>query len=373
VDTDLSDAQKTLRDRARAISQTSIAPSAAAIDRDARFPGAELECLARIGLLGVTVPKIHGGLGLATLDCALVLEEVASACASTATLMAQQNLLVCAPIARFGNEAQKATWLSALASGAKLGCFAHSDARAASVRAIREGDAWVLNGQKGFVLAARQAAVAIVLAATAEQDGDALSTFLVPTDVPGLTITNASARMGLRGTAAATMSLDRVRLPFGALLGREGQGREILEVALASGRIGDAAVAVGIADAAFAAATAHATSAVDDGKAVAPSQSVQFKLAEMASDIDAARLLTWRAAVTYDQSTSPGREAAMAKLIAGEVADRAAAHAVEVLGERGCLVELSVERYLRDAKTAGVQRGTNDSLRQGIASALLKD
>lgn len=372
MDTDLTETQTALRDRARALSETDIAPHAAAIDRERRFPRAELERLAKHGLLGVVVAQAQGGLGLDTLSCALVLEEIASACASTATVLAQHNLLVCASIARFGNEAQKAAWLSDLAKGAKLGCFApEGTPEAVPTRALRERDAWVLTGRKTSVVAAPHAVLGLVFANTG--DTDALSAFLVPMNAPGIAVGNARDRLGLRGSAAAQVSFDQVRLANGALLGHEGQGRHILERALAAGMIGDAAVAVGIARAAFAAATRYATTTMAGPKPVADSQSVQFKLAEMSTDIDASRLLTWRAALAHDTATSATGDAAMAKLMATESADRVASQAVEVLGEDGCLVELSVERHLRDAKTAEVHRGTSDSLRLGIASALLKD
>jgi butyryl-CoA dehydrogenase len=374
VDTDLTETQTALRDRARALSETDLAPQAAAIDRERRFPRAELDRLAKHGLLGAVVAQAQGGLGLDTLSCALILEEIAGACASTATLLAQHNLLVCGSIARFGNEAQRTDWLSDLARGAKLGCFAPEQrGRDAStpVRALREGDAWVLTGRTSAVVGAPHAALALVFATTG--DTDVLSAFLVPMNAPGLAVGDTRDRLGLRGTAAAQIHFDHVQLANGALLGHEGQGRDILERALAAGMIGDAAVAVGIARAAFTAATRYATTTMAGAKPVADSQSVQFKLAEMSTDIDAARLLTWRAALAHDAATSATADAAMAKLMATEAADRVASQAVEVLGEDGCLVELSVERHLRDAKTAEVHRGTGDSLRLGIASALLKD
>jgi butyryl-CoA dehydrogenase len=374
VDTDFTPTQTALRDRVRAISETAIAPQATAIDRERRFPHAELDTLAKHGLLGMAVPAAQGGLGLDSLSCALVLEDIAGACASTATLLAQHNLVVSASIARFGNEAQKAAWLSDLAKGGKLGCLASAKwgaAQAPKARALREGDAWALTGPSLSVLGAPHATLALVLASTG--DADALSVFLLPMNTPGVTIGDVRERLGLRGTATAQVAFDHVRLPNGALLGHEGQGRDILERTLAAANIGDASVAVGIAQAAFAAATRYATTAMVGSKPVADSQAVQFKLAEMSTDIDAARLLTWRAAVAHDAGSSATALAAMAKLMATEAADRVTSQAVEVLGEEGCLVELTVERHLRDAKTLEVHSGTNDALRLGIASALLKD
>lgn len=379
MDLDLTDAQKSLRDQAREISLREISPQAADIDRRQHFPLEGVARLAELGMLGVAVPKIWGGLGLDTVACTLMIEELANACASTATIVALQNLIVCEPILRFGTEAQKRAWLSLLATGAKLGCFALTESTAGSdldsiaTLARRDGDAWILRGTKSFVTCGRDAQLAIVFAAVEPGARNTLSAFLVPTDSAGLSFGPAYDKLGLRGATAASMTLDDVRLPVGALLGSEGGGREILRFAVEGGRIGAAASCVGLARAAFTAATRYALTRRTQGAPIAEHQAIQFKLADMSTQIDAARLLTWRAAASRDAGTPLGSQASMAKLVASEVASRVASDAVQVLGGNGCLAEYAVERHFRDAKVTEIYEGTSEIQRLGIASVLLKD
>lgn len=330
-------------------------------------------------MLAVTVPKAWGGAGLDMMACTLMTEELASGCASTGAIVALQNLLVCEPILRFGSEAQKRAWLPVLATGTKLGCFAltentgGSDALGVSTTARQEGDDWVLQGTKSFVTCGPSAQLAIVFAVTQGGEQDALSAFLVATDSPGLSFGPAYDKLGLRGATAASMTLDDVRVPAGALLGGAGKGADIVRVAGEGGRIGAAAVALGIARAAFAKATSYAINRRSHGAAISEHQAIQFKLADMSTQIDAARLLTWRAATSRDNGTPVGAQAAMAKLVASEVASKVASDAVQVLGGNGCLTEFSVERHFRDAKVTEIYEGTSEIQRLGIASVLLKD
>ena len=379
MDLDLTDAQKTLRDQARDIASRAIAPKAAEIDRQQRFPRQTIDCLAKAGMLGVTVPSAWGGLGLDTMACVLMIEELASACASTAAIAGLQNLLVCEPILRFATDVQRRAWLPGLASGAKLGCFAlnepagGSDLDGLATVARREGDAWILRGTKSFVTGGPDAQLALVFAGTATDGRTALSAFLVPTDTAGLSFGPAHDKLGLRGAVSATMTLDDARIPAGALLGSEGGGREVIRFALDGGRIGAAALAVGIARAAFASATHYAIDGRTKGTPIADHQSIQFKIADMSTQIDAARLLTWRAASSRDAGTPLGAEAAMAKLVASEVASRVASDAVQILGGNGCLADFPVERHFRDAKVTEIYEGPSEIQRLGIASALLKE
>jgi butyryl-CoA dehydrogenase len=379
VDLDLTDAQKALRDQAREASVRELSPKAADIDRQQRFPREAVEGLAKLGLLGVTVPKSWGGAGLDTVACALMLEELSSACASTAAIAGVQSLLVCEPIVRFGSEAQKRAWLPALVSGAKLGCFAFaepaggSDCQGTTTLARRGGDGWSLQGSKTFVTCAPVAQLALVLAATSEGEHDGLSAFLVPTETAGVSLGPSYDKLGLRGAVTASIYFDGVKLSAGSLLGNLGGGSEVLQFALDGGCIGAAAVAVGIARAAFAAATHYAMGRRPNGESLAQHQDIQFKLADMSTQIDAARLLTWRAAASRDTGAAAGAHAAMAKLVGSEVASRVAGAAVEVLGGDGCLADYPVERHFRDAKVTEIIEGTGDLQRQGIASALLKE
>jgi butyryl-CoA dehydrogenase len=228
VNLDLTDAQKALRDQACEIALHEIAPKAAEIDRHQRFPRQAVDRLAKSGMLGVTVPSMWGGMGLDTVACTLMLEELASACASTAAIVGIQNLLVCEPILRFGSEAQKRTWLPGLSSGLTLGCFAltepggGSDLDGMATVARREDEAWILRGTKSFVTGGPDAQLALVFAGTPSGEKTALSAFLVSTDTPGISFGPAYDKMGMRGALSATLTMADVRLPASALLGSEG-------------------------------------------------------------------------------------------------------------------------------------------------------
>jgi len=379
VDLDLTDAQKALRDQAREIASRELAPKAAEIDRQQRFPRQAVDCLAKSGMLGVTIPSAWGGMGLDTVACTLMIEELASACASTAAIVGLQNLLVCEPILRFGTEAQRRAWLPGLASGTKLGCFAltepsgGSDLDGMDTVARREGEDWILRGTKSFVTACSDAQLALVFAGTPSGEKTALSAFLVPTDTPGVSFGAAYDKMGLRGALAATMAIEDARLPASALLGSEEGGRDVIRFALDGGRIGGAALAVGIARAAFTAATRYALARRTKGGPISEHQAIQFKIADMSTRIDAARLLAWRAAASRDAGAPLGAQSAMAKLVASEVASFVTGDAVQILGDNGCLADYAVERHFRDAKVTEIYEGTNDMQRLGIASALLKE
>ena len=377
MDLDLTDAQRALRDQAREVSLREISPHAAEIDSQQRFPRQAVLHLAKLGMLGVAMPREWGGAGLDAVAAALMIEEVASACASTAAVVAVQNL-ACEPILRFGSEAQKRAWLPALTSGAKLGCFALTEtggSGSASVATLakREGDGFVISGSKSFVTCGPVADIALVFAVTASGDKDSLSAFLVPTQSPGVSFGPPHGKLGLRGAVSCAMNLADVRVSADALLGATGGGRDVLRFALDGGRIGAAALSVGIARAAFAAATRYAIDRHTNGEAIANHQAIQFKLADMSTRIDAARLLTWRAAAARDRGATVSVYSAMAKLVGSEAASRVASDAVQVLGGNGCLVDYPVERHFRDAKVTEIYEGTSEMQRLGIASALLKE
>jgi len=379
VDLDLTDAHKALRDQARDIASRDIAPKAAEIDRQQRFPRQAIASLAKFGMLGITVPVAQGGRGLDTMACALMIEELASACASTAAIAGLQNLLVCQPIHRYGTEAQQRAWLPGLASGDKLGCFAltepdgGSDPSSLATAARLDDNGWVLHGTKSFVTAGPDAQVALVFASTRKGETAAVSAFVVPTDTAGISFGPVYDKLGLRGATAATMTFKEVRLPAGALLGSEGAGLDVIRFALEGGRIGAAAMALGIARAAFTVATRYALDRTNKGAPIAEHQAIQFKIADMSTHIDAARMLTWRAATTRDAGAPLGAQVSMAKLVASEVASRVASDAVQILGGNGCLADYPVERHFRDAKVMEIYEGTSEIQRLGIASVLLKE
>jgi alkylation response protein AidB-like acyl-CoA dehydrogenase len=377
VDLDLTDAQRALRDQAREVALRELSPQAAEIDSQQRFPRQAVERLAKLGMLGVVVPKEWGGAGLDTVAVALMIEELASGCASTAAVVSVQGL-VCESILRFGTEAQKRAWLPPLISGAKLGCFALTEAGGSGPACVatlarRDSEGVLLRGSKSFVTCAPVAEVALVFALTAPGAQDSLSAFLLPTASAGVSLGPAHGKLGLRGAVSSAMTFDDVRLPFDALLGTEGGGRAVSRFALDGARVGAAALSVGIARAAFAAATRYALGRRTNGEFIANHQAIQFKLADMSTQIDAARLLTWRAAAARDRGATVSAYASMAKLVASEAASHVAGNAVQVLGGNGCLADYPVERHFRDAKVTEIYEGTSDVQRLGIASALLKE
>jgi butyryl-CoA dehydrogenase len=376
---ELSPEQKMIRDTARDLSRREIAPAAAEIDRSHTFPRALFSRLGELGLLGVMVPEEWGGGGMDALSYALALEEIAVGCASTAVAMSVQCSLVAAPILTEGTDEQRARWLPDLASGKKIGCFAlsepeaGSDAKAQRTRAVRDGDAWKISGTKNFITNGPVADVMIVIATTDPAKGSrGISAFLVPTSTPGLRIGPPDQKLGIRGAPSAQVFFDGAAVGDDARLGAEGEGFKIAMRALDGGRIGIAAQAVGIARAAFEAATRYALERKTFGQPIAEHQAIQFKLADMNTEIDAARLLLWRAASRKDRKQPFGTEAAMAKLFASEVANRAAKEAVQIFGGYGYLADFPAERHFRDAKITEIYEGTSEIQRLVIASALLK-
>ncbi|MEA2699305.1 MAG: hypothetical protein QOI66_3576, partial [Myxococcales bacterium] len=302
------------------------------------------------------------------------------ACASTGVIMSVLNSLVCDPILRFGSEAQKKRWLPALAGGKALGCFAlsepeaGSDASAQRTTAARGGDGFVINGTKNFITNGPVADVVLLFATTdAAKKSRGISAFLVPTDTPGLKIGATDDKLGIRGAPSAQIFFTDCAVGGDAMLGPAGDGFKVAMTTLDGGRIGIAAQAVGIARAAFEDATKYALERKTFGQPIAEHQAIQFKLADMCTEIDAARLLVWRAAVKKDSGGRYTSEASMAKLYASEAANRAAKEAVQIFGGYGYLTDFPVERHFRDAKITEIYEGTSEIQRLVIASALLKD
>ncbi len=376
---DLSTEQKLIRDTARDLAAREIAPRAAEIDKSHAFPRAIFSRLGELGLLGVMVPDTWGGGGGDVLSYAVALEEVARACASTAVAMSVQSSLVCAPILAEGSDAQRARWLPDLCAGKKIGCFAlsepeaGSDAKAQRTRAERRDGGWVLEGTKNFITNAPVADLMLVFATTnAAQGSRGISAFLVPANMPGIEIGRPDDKLGIRGAPSAQVFFSGCVLPDDARLGPEGEGFKIAMRALDGGRIGIAAQAVGIARAAFEDATAYARDRKTFGQPISEHQAIQFKLADMRTEIEAARLLLWRAAAKKDSGERYGTEAAMAKLFASEVANRAAKEGVQIFGGYGYLTDFPAERHFRDAKITEIYEGTSEIQRLVIASALLR-
>jgi butyryl-CoA dehydrogenase len=380
MDLDLTPEQKLIRDTARGLATNEISKVAAQIDREHRFPREIVAKLGELGMLGVAVPERWGGAGMDNVSYALAVEEISRGCASTGVIMSVQNSLVCDPILHFGSDEQRQRWLPALASGKKLGCFAlsepdaGSDAAAQKTTAMPAGSGWVLNGTKNFITNGPVSDAIVVFAMTDAAKGTrGISAFVVAADAPGVKFGPPDDKMGIRGAPSSQIFFTDCAVPGDALLGAPGDGFKIAMRTLDGGRIGIGAQAVGIARAAFEDATHYALERKTFGQPISEHQAIQFKLADMCTEIDAARLLVWRAAVKKDAGLRHTTESSMAKLFASEVANRAAKEAVQVFGGYGYLTDFPVERHFRDAKITEIYEGTSEIQRLVIASALLKD
>jgi alkylation response protein AidB-like acyl-CoA dehydrogenase len=332
--------------------------------------------LGDLGFLGLTIPEEYGGSGGDHFGYVLVLEELGRGDSSVRGVVSVSLGLVGKSIHKWGSEEQKQHWLPLLCSGRSIACFAltepdnGSDAANLRTKAVREGEEWVISGSKMFITNGTWAEVALVFARTGEPGHRGISAFLVPTDAPGFTRTEIHGKLGLRGQATAELAFDRVRVPASAMLGPEGKGFSVAMSALAKGRVSVAAGCVGIAEAALRAAVAHATTRVQfDGKVIAHRQLVAELIAGIATDVDAARLLTWRAADLIDRGEEFARESSMAKYFASEAAVRAANNALQVFGGYGYIDEYPVGKLVRDARVMTLYEGTSELQKLLIARA----
>jgi alkylation response protein AidB-like acyl-CoA dehydrogenase len=373
----LTEEQASIRDTIRAFAQARLAPHAARWDREHHFPRAELAALGELGVLGVVVPERWGGAGLDYVSLAVALEEVAAGDGAISTIVSVQNSVVCGPINAFGTDAQKERYLVPLARGAKLGCFCltephvGSDAAAITTRAERQGDEFVLDGVKQFITTGKNADVAVVFAVTDRLAGKkGISAFLVETSAPGYVVARIEEKLGQRASDTAQIVLENCRVPAANLLGREGEGYRIALANLEAGRIGIAAQAVGMARAAFDAALAYARERTSFGKALVGHQAVSFRLADMATEIEAARQLTLHAAALRDAGRPCLKEASMAKLFASEMAERVCSSAIQVHGGYGYVTDFPVERIYRDVRVCQIYEGTSEIQRLVIGRAI---
>ena len=374
----LSEQQIMIRDVARQFAREQLAPHAAEWDAKAEFPQAAVDAMAELGLMGMLVPEEWGGAGIDRVSYALVVEELAAGDGSCSTIMTVHNSVGCVPILQFGTQDQKERFLRPLAKGEMLACFcltepsAGSDASAIKTRARRDGNHWVLDGSKQFITNGSTADVAIVFAVSDPAKGKkGITAFLVPTDTPGFKVARLEKKLGLRASDTAHIVLENCRLTPDLMLGQEGEGYRIALGNLEGGRIGIAAQAVGIATAAYEAALAYARERKSFGVPIGQHQMVQWMLADMAIAIEAARLLTRRAAWRKDSGAPYGAEAAMAKLFAAEKAMRVTTDAIQVHGGYGFIKEYQVERYFRDAKITQIYEGTSQIQKLVIARHLL--
>ena len=366
-----------IRDALRDFARERLAPFAAEWDRHCIFPHEALRELAALGAFGMTVPEAWGGAGMDTVSLALALEEIAAGDGATSTIVSVQNSVVCGPILAFGSEAQKEKFLRPLASGAQLGCFCltepqvGSDAAAIRCSAVKDGDEWVLNGVKQFITSGKNAQVAIVFAVTDRSAGKkGISAFIVPTDTPGYIVARIEEKLGQHASDTAQILFENCRVPAGNLLGREGQGYRIALANLETGRIGIAAQAVGMARAAFEAALKYSHERESFGKTIFEHQAVNFRLADMATQIEAARQLAHHAASLRDAGQSCLKEASMAKLFASEMAEKICSDAIQIHGGYGYVADFPVERIYRDVRVCQIYEGASDIQRLVIGRAL---
>ncbi|MGW4091599.1 acyl-CoA dehydrogenase family protein [Nocardia sp. NPDC004750] len=373
---ELSGEQKAARQLAADFVDREITPHAARWDRDEQVDRSIVARLGELGFLGLTIPEQYGGSGGDHLTYCLVLEELGRGDSSVRGIVSVSLGLVAKSIHHFGTEEQKQTWLTRLVAGEALGCFAltepgtGSDAAQLRTRAVRDGSDWVLSGTKMFITNGTWADVALVFARTGGEGHRGISAFLVPTDSPGFSAREIHGKLGLRGQATAELALDGVRVPDNARLHAEGKGFTVAMAALAKGRMSVAAGCVGLAKACLAAAVCYATQREQFGKPIAAHQLVQELLADIALDVEAARLLVWRVADLVDRGEEFALASSQAKLFASEAAVRAADRAVQVFGGYGYIDEFPVGKYLRDAKVMTLYEGTSQIQKLLIGRAL---
>jgi len=373
----LTETQEMIRDTARAFAADKLAPNAAAWDRDARFPAEAIAEMGDLGFMGMLAPEAWGGGGTDMVSYALALEEIAAGDGSCSTIMSVHNSVGYMPILRFGSDEQKERFVRPMAEGRMLGAFcltepgAGSDAAAIATRARRDGNGYVLTGTKQFITSGSRADVAIVFAVTDPEAGKkGISAFIVPTGTPGYTVARTEKKLGQRASDTCQISFDEMRLDGGLLLGREGEGYKVALSNLEGGRIGIAAQSVGMARAAFEAARAYAAERRSFGVSIDQHQAVAFRLADMATRLEAARLLTLQAAALRDAGRPCLKEAAMAKLFASEMAEQVCSDAIQIHGGYGYLEDYPVERLYRDVRVCQIYEGTSDIQRLIISRQL---
>jgi len=376
----LTEEHRLLRDTLRAFAAEKLAPHAAAWDRDATFPAQALKELAALGCFGIMVPDTWGGAGMDARALAVAIEEIAAGDGATSTIISVNNCPVCSILRAFGSDEQKRRWLVPLARGDWLGAFCltepqvGSDASALRTTAVRDGDHWVINGVKQFITSGRNAQAAIVMAVTDKAAGKrGISAFLVETATPGYVVARIEEKLGQHASDTAQITFENCRVPAANLIGDEGAGYRIALSGLEGGRIGIAAQSLGMARAAFEAALKYAHEREAFGKPIFEHQAVQFRLADMATQIEAARQLIHHAAALKDAGEPCLKQAAMAKLFASEMAERVCSDAIQIHGGYGYVADFPVERIYRDVRVCQIYEGTSDIQRLLIARDLARN
>jgi butyryl-CoA dehydrogenase len=375
---ELSEEQKLLQENVRRFADEVARPRAKEIDESGEFPRSFFDQAGEIGLAGVAIPEEYGGAGMDTIAYTIAIEEISRVCATSGVILSVNNSLVCDPLLKFGTEEQKKEFLTPLAAGRKLGCFALTEPGAGSdpsglrTTARRDGDDYVLDGNKVFITNGTDADVALVFASVdLAKKHKGITCFIVPADSPGYHHGKHEFKLGVNASGTTELAFDGLRIPAGYRLGEEGEGFKIAMATLDGGRIGIAAQAVGIAQGAFEEALAYSQQREQFDQKLSEFQAIQFYLADMATEIDAARLLTWKAAWAKENQKRYTLEAAQAKLFASEMAQRATNKALQIHGGYGYTKEYNVERYFRDARITEIYEGTSEIQKMVIADWVL--
>jgi butyryl-CoA dehydrogenase len=384
MDFRLTEEQQLIQKSARDFAQKEVAPKARQLDKEGRWPTELVARMGELGFLGIAVPDEHGGGGADNVSYALAMIEISKACASTGVIMSVNNSLVCDPLSKFGTDAQKKEFLTPLASGQKLGCFgltepaSGSDASNMDTVAVKDGDSWVINGSKNWITNGPHADVILVFCCTDRSQGARGTTaFIVPKGTPGFNPQPRDHKLGIHAAHSCTIFFEDCRVPDALRLGDVGMGFKIAMHTLDGGRIGIASQAIGIAEAAYEKAVAYSKERKAFGEPIANKQAIQFKIADMAMKLDAAKALTLRAAWLKDQaakdkSVRHTQESAMAKLYASEIATEVTHQALQIFGGYGYSTEYDMERHYRDARITEIYEGTSEIMRVVIAANALK-
>lgn len=376
---DFTEEQIMVRDTARDFATRELDPIAAKCDEEGTFPADKVAMLGELGLMGVAIPEQYGGGEMDYVSYVLAIEEISRACAGTGVIVSVNNSLVCDPLVKYGTEAQKEQFLTPLAAGEKLGCFgltepsAGSDVSGMKTTAVLDGDEWILNGEKNFITNAPNSQTAIIFAYTDKSKRHkGISTFILPMDTPGVSCGPKEHKLGIRASHSSSIFMEDARIPKDNLLGELGQGFKIAMTTLDAGRIGIASQALGIGKASLEEAIAFAKERQAFGGPIAKLQAIQFKIADMATRLEAAKLLTLEAAYRKDAGQPFSQNSAMAKVFAAEASSFAANESLQIHGGYGYTKEYAVERHFRDARITEIYEGTSEIQRVVIAANLLR-
>lgn len=376
----LTDEQLMIQNMVREFSRKVVAATASERDRTKEFPDSNFKQMGELGLMGMMIPEEYGGESADSISYVLALSEIAYSCASTSVVMSVQNSIVCESLYKFGTEEQKQEFLVPLASGEMIGAFAltepeaGSDPAAQQTMAVKDGDDYIIDGTKRFITSGEHSKVVLVTAKTDESKGyKGVSCFIIPKGTPGLIVGRMEDKMGLRASDTTDIILENCRVPARHMLGKEGDGFKIAMSGLDSGRIGIAAQSLGVATAAFDAALKYAKKRKQFGVAISKHQAIRFQIADMATQIEAAKQLIFSAASMKDRKENYTKEASMAKLFASEMVNKVTARAIQIHGGYGFTKDYDVERFYRDARVFTIYEGTSEIQRIVISNQVLKD